>query len=374
MSGIYIHVPYCKQKCYYCDFYMVGTQLTREQYVTALLLEIEQRHNYLTTSPNTLYFGGGTPSLLSQSELSSIFNQLNKYFNLSELKEITIEANPDDLNSVYIKSLLNIGFNRISIGVQSFSDSHLKFMHRSHNGNTAKNAVTLAADIGFNNITLDLIYGIPNLSMAEWENNLNIALNLPIKHLSAYHLGIEQGTVFYKFKSKGKLKEIDEQQSINQFEMLQNITKQQGWEHYEISNFAKPNCYSKHNTGYWTNKQYIGFGPSAHSYNLNSRQWNISNVFKYIENINNNNYFEIEQLSQTNKLNEYIITSLRTSWGLNLHNITQNFGSYYTNIIITNAQNYIQSKHIIKAGNILKLSATGMFISDKIFEHLIFNY
>jgi oxygen-independent coproporphyrinogen-3 oxidase len=350
---------------------MVGTLQSRQQYVEALIKEITIRRNYISTLPRTLYFGGGTPTLLTETELFAIFNELHRSFDLSQLEEVTIEANPEDISPVYLKMLRQFGINRISIGIQSFFDDDLKFMNRTHTPKKAQKAVIMAANHGFDNITVDLIYGLPNLTMERWQHNLNEIIKLPIQHFSAYHLGIEEGTVLYKRHKQGRLKEIDENLSVAQFKMLHSFMESNGWEHYEISNFAKPGYYSKHNSAYWKGLPYLGLGPSAHSYNGNSRQWNLSNVFKYIENIDKAEFFEIEQLSEKDKINDYIITSLRTAWGLDLNFVSKTFGIQYATQIKNSALPFIQTGYLIESSSTLRLSVDGMFISDKIFGELM---
>lgn len=372
MSGIYIHIPFCRQKCYYCDFYKtVNTTLTKP-FLQALKSEILQRKNYLTSPVITIYFGGGTPSVLSEKELVDILLFLKKEFKVSDDVEITFEANPDDLTSDYLKSIHSAGINRLSVGIQSFNNNFLKKMNRRHNANQAVDCIEDAVKIGINNISVDLIYGLPELTQKEWQASLKQVFNLPVQHLSAYHLTYHEGTAFYTWLKKGTLKELKETDSILQFETLINETRKHGFEQYEISNFAKNKLYSNHNKSYWLGTDYLGLGPSAHSFNGSSRRWNVSHVESYIKAlINNQNYFEEEILSDNEKYNEYILTRIRTIWGVSVDVIQKNFGDEKANNFIKNIQKYINAKLVIEKNKQFTLTEKGLFISDEIMAELM---
>ena len=372
MAGIYIHIPFCNKKCYYCDFYSIAALSKKPVFINALLHEIELRKNYLSQKKiQTIYFGGGTPSVLSSYELQKVLHQITKYYKITDNVEITLEVNPDDLNKYYLKEIKSIGINRLSIGIQSFNNEVLKFLNRRHNAGQAINSVNLAKSSGFNNISIDLIYGIPNMDIYEWEKTLEKAIKLNIEHISAYHLTIEKNTVFGKMKKQGKLKEVNEELSWEQFNMLIDVLKNAGFEHYEISNFAKNKYYSKHNTSYWQQKEYLGLGPSAHSYNLNSRQWNISDVNKYVSFINLNKIAFIKEiLTNKEKYNEYMITGLRTMWGIDINYIQQQFGEEYSNYLYKIVDK-MPSDLFIKKFPEVTLSRKGLFQCDAIISKLI---
>ncbi|NLO01579.1 MAG: radical SAM family heme chaperone HemW, partial [Bacteroidales bacterium] len=328
MAGIYIHIPFCRQKCYYCDFYKTDKLNYLSEFLTALKKEISQQNNYLPGEfIDTIYIGGGTPSLLKEPEITSIFSSLNKYFKILPQAEITFEANPDDLDPACLAMLKRSGINRLSIGIQSFQEKHLKMMNRRHTAQQAVDSVINAKNSGFNNISVDLIYGIPGLTTDQWKDNLQKTFELPADHLSAYHLTYHEGTIFYNLLKRGKLHELSENDSFDQFTTLINKAGLAGFEQYEISNFAKNGMYSKHNTAYWTGKPYLGLGPSAHSFNGSSRKWNMSDLEKYIKLINEDEItFEEEHLTLNDKYNEFILTNLRTKWGVSLLTISEKFG------------------------------------------------
>jgi oxygen-independent coproporphyrinogen-3 oxidase len=279
MAGVYIHIPFCKKLCFYCDFYHVITPENNSTYINALLSEISFRREYLGNETiSTIYIGGGTPSVFSVKELETILNKVHKQFRVEKNCEITIELNPDDVNLFYLNDLRNIGVNRISLGIQSWRDSDLKMLNRRHDSAQAAGALKNAFKAGFENVTIDLIYGIPGMSSAEWASNLDYSFAFDIKHLSAYHLTIEPGTVFGKMLRKGLIKEIEEEESTYLFNILIEKAEKEGFIHYEISNFGKPGYFSIHNSNYWKQVNYIGLGPSAHSFNGYSRQWNLSDL------------------------------------------------------------------------------------------------
>jgi oxygen-independent coproporphyrinogen-3 oxidase len=372
MAGIYIHIPFCKQACNYCDFHFSTSLKNKEAFLDALKKEIELQKNYLGTKKiNTIYLGGGTPSILNQVELMQIFDTIDKHFEISKDAEITLEANPDDLTKNKIKELKNTPINRFSIGIQSFYDEDLKLMNRAHNSQEAISAVKGAQDSGFENITIDLIYGIPNLTEHRWRNNLQNAFLLDVKHISAYCLTVEPKTVLaHQVKTK-QIKNVDEQQSSEQFEIMLEAMKQQGFIQYEISNFCKDNYYSKHNSNYWLKENYLGLGPSAHSYNGTTRQWNISNNALYIKGVEENKFnFELEELTDSQRYNEYILTSLRTIWGTSLDIISSSYGNDYQTYCLKETEKYILSEDIKIEANKLFLTDKGKLIADKIASDL----
>ncbi len=292
MAGIYIHIPFCKKLCFYCDFYHVISKSDNSAFIEALIKEAALRKDYLENETvSTIYFGGGTPSVFSLKDLGIILNHLYKIFRVSENCELTIEINPDDVRSDYLEGLRKLNINRISLGIQSWRDSDLKMLNRRHDSAQAVKALKDTFDAGFNNVTIDLIYGIPGLSLKAWESNLDFSFSFDIKHLSAYHLTIEPGTVFGKMLEKGTIKEIDECDSAAQFNKLIEKAESEGFIQYEISNFGKTGYFSIHNSNYWKQVSYLGLGPSAHSFNGYSRQWNVRDLKGYIFSINNGKYF-----------------------------------------------------------------------------------
>lgn len=375
MAGIYVHIPFCHTKCAYCDFYKVTNRHLKSQYLTSVLKELELRKDYLQNEEvNTIYFGGGTPSVFSVRELKKIIDSIFLNFKINNNCEITLEANPDDLFNDYIIALSDIQINRLSIGVQSFFDEDLKFMGRRHSSNQAIRSIEESYNTGFDNISIDLIYGLPGLSEKRWAENLNILFSLPVIHLSAYHLTYHKGTKFYNLRQKGLLKELSEDESVNQYEMLIKKTKINEFVQYEISNFAKNNAFSIHNKSYWFQKKYLGIGPSAHSYNCNSRQWNISDLNKYISKLNNGLlFYEIEYLNDYLKINEYIMTSLRTMWGVSKEYIKENFGKERLDSLNNTIQKYAENGLIIDKSDSYILTSKGLFISDNIISELMIN-
>lgn len=345
----------------------------KEPFLTALLKEMEMRKGYLNGEAiETIYLGGGTPSQLSAGDLHRIFDKIYDLFPIKEEVEVTLEANPDDMTPDYVTSLRGLPVNRISIGVQSFDDSDLVFLQRRHDREQAIRAVSLCKENGLDNISIDLIYGLPGQTPETWGRNIEDALCLEIPHLSAYHLIYEEGTKLYQLKEAGKVKPIDEEVSISLFSMLIERLTEVGYIHYEISNFAYPNKFSSHNSSYWTGKQYLGIGPSAHSYNIESRQWNVSSLVHYIKGITANSpEVEIEMLNIPNKYNDYIITGLRTMWGISLSYILTNFGEKMQDYCLEQAIPFINRGMILYSNDKLLLSRDGLFISDGIMSELL---
>ncbi len=373
MAGIYIHIPFCRQKCYYCDFYKTVNTSLQQKFLSGLKAEAKVRKNYLRNEQvETIYFGGGTPSVLTPVEISELLQFLSAEFEVSALAEITLEANPDDLTIEYLKGIKAAGINRLSIGIQSFQDEHLKRMNRRHNSAEAIRVVENAADLGFSNISIDLIYGLPHLSESDWEESLHRAMHLPVQHISAYHLTYHEGTPFYTWLKKGTLKEISEKDSVQQFNALLDKAAENGFEQYEISNFAKNQLYSRHNTAYWMGVKYLGLGPSAHSFNGDSRRWNVSHVEQYIKALDSRiRYFEEEILSENDSFNELILTRIRTKWGVSLSDVNQRFGSKKENYLREQIQKYIKTGMVQLNDGIITLSRKGLFISDEIMADLI---
>ncbi|MEE0889210.1 MAG: radical SAM family heme chaperone HemW [Bacteroidales bacterium] len=328
MAGIYIHIPYCSQKCIYCNFYSIATKKSKDNYIRAIIKEIEKRHTYLTTPIKTLYFGGGTPTCLNKEQITQIIFALKENFDLSLLEEVTIEANPEDANPEFLEHLLNLGFNRISYGIQSFNDDDLNLLNRRHNSETAINAIELSRKVGFSNISFDLMFNLPNMTLEKWEKNLEKAIELNPEHLSCYSLTLEEGTMLDKLVKKKIISLISENNSVIQFNKTKSYLEQAGFEHYEISNYCKPGFKSKHNSAYWKAEEYIGLGAAAHSFNISSRSWNPENIEEYISNINNNISPFTEILSEEDKYNEYIMLSLRTKEGIDEKYIENNFPQY----------------------------------------------
>jgi oxygen-independent coproporphyrinogen-3 oxidase len=319
MAGIYVHIPFCKKRCSYCDFHFSTTFSSyREKLIAAICLELEMRKTELNDIPvETVYFGGGTPSLLTKDELFDILHAVRAHYHLVEIPEITFEVNPDDATEENLLAWKEIGINRLSIGLQSFQESDLTWMNRSHSTQQGETAVRLAQAHGFDNISIDLIYGLPDLSNEQWLSHLKRALDLKVQHISSYCLTIEPKTALNHFVAKGKLSRPTEDQQSEQFDLLVSTLGQAGFEQYEISNFAKDQLYAKHNSAYWNFTPYLGVGPSAHSFDGIQRRWNVANNTKYYQQIGKNqDWFEVEILSVSEKWNEYFLTGLRTKWGV----------------------------------------------------------
>ncbi len=375
MSGIYLHIPFCKQACFYCDFHFSTSLNQKDAFLQALSTEIKLRNSYLDKHDKieTIYFGGGTPSLLSEQELMSIFDLIYAEFNVSNNAEITLEANPEDLSSAKIKAFKNTPINRFSIGIQSFLEQDLKFMNRAHTAARAEYAVKASQDLGFENISIDLIYGTPTLEDENWKQNLAKAFELSIKHISAYCLTVEEKTALHHFIVSGKVKNLDEEKSARQFEILLEAMKANDFIQYEISNFCQPGFFSQHNSNYWKRKKYIGFGPSAHSYNGATRQWNVKNNSLYIKALSEKELnFEQEKLSLAQNYNEYVMTSLRTMWGIDLNTIESDFGATFLAYIKKEAQPYLLTNHILEKENQYFLTENGKLLADKISSDLFF--
>ena len=374
MAGIYIHIPFCKQRCTYCDFYTQVAPQMIPDLVNALCREMEIRSDYNQHAiVDTIYFGGGTPSLLSAAQFDLIFSALFSYFSVAPDAEITFEANPDDLSPEFFAEIRKLPFNRISMGIQSFDNNDLKAINRRHSAEQAVDAVRYAREAGFKNISIDLIYGLPGQSIEAWEKQLDKGLSLQPEHISVYGLTYEKGTKLWKQREKGLIEVVDEDKMIEMYEMLIDKTAQEGFEAYEISNFAKPGHRSRHNSAYWKLTPYTGLGPSAHSFDGISRQWNISSTRKYIDAMQEGNlFFEKEELNDTDKFNDFIMISLRTREGLHFETMKQHFDNKFIDYLNNSAQRYIDSEHIISENKRLFLSLKGIHISDAIISDLMY--
>ena len=377
MSGIYIHIPFCKQACHYCDFHFSTSLKKKDALVLALVKELELRKDeFKNEFVETIYFGGGTPSLLTNDQLSLLIDSVYKNYKVSKNPEITLEANPDDLVSVRAQSrtifedYLNLGINRLSIGIQSFFEADLKLMNRAHNADEAKNCLKEAIKY-FDNISLDLIYGIPGLSNKRWIENIDTALSYNIPHISSYALTVEPKTALESFIKKGIIQNVDDDLAQQQFHILIEKLEAQGFVHYELSNFGKPNYFSRNNSAYWQGKHYLGIGPSAHSFNGKERGWNVRNNAKYIKALQENKVpMEIETLSKTDKYNEYVMTGLRTIWGVSIEKVERDFGLNYKNYLLEQATIHLKNDLLYLDDNKLLVTKKGKFLSDGIASDL----
>jgi oxygen-independent coproporphyrinogen-3 oxidase len=373
MAGIYIHIPFCKKLCFYCDFYHIISLKDNRAFIDALHKEASLRKDYLGTEiVSTIYFGGGTPSVFSIEEIGLILDRIKSTFIVNDECEITIELNPDDVHPAYLESLKHLNINRISLGIQSWRDSDLKMLNRRHDSAQAVKALNDTLNAGFKNVTIDLIYGIPGMERKDWESNLDFTFSFDIKHLSAYHLTIEKGTVFGRMLEKGEISEIDEDESAAQFNTLIEKSESAGFIQYEISNFGKPGYFSLHNSNYWKQINYIGLGPSAHSFNGYSRQWNIRDVKGYIKALNTGKeFFESEELNTKTRFNEYIMTSLRTMWGIDLEYVERMFEKEGYDYVINLASKYRNYGMMKQEKNSLVLTNQGKMISDNIISEFM---
>lgn len=375
MAGIYIHIPFCRKACTYCNFHFSTSLSQKEQMLDAIKWELVQEPFYLQGEKiETIYFGGGTPSLLDAEELLGIFDTINRHYDLSNLKECTLEANPDDLNSKYIQSLKATPINRFSIGVQSFFDADLKYMNRAHNAQEADYAIKAAQDAGFEKLTIDLIYGTPGLSNLAWLENLAKVEALSIPHFSAYALTVEEGTALYHNINKKKQSPVDNEQSAQQLELLMQYAPAMGFEQYEISNFACKGQYALHNTNYWKGIPYLGIGPSAHSFDGRNRRSNIANNSLYLKAVLNEKkvVYDVEVLTDVQRLNEYLMTSLRTMWGSSLKKIEVDWGAQALSAIKKASQIFVEKKWLTLENEALLLTNEGKLFADHIASELFF--
>jgi len=378
MSGIYIHIPFCKQACYYCDFHFSTSLKKKDELVKALARELILRKGELQNQTiETIYFGGGTPSLLTIDELRLLIDSIYLNYSVSDNPEITLEANPDDLSKQKLNDLTTSRINRLSIGIQSFFEDDLQSMNRAHSSQEAKQCLEEATK-HFSNITIDLIYGIPNMSIEKWNENLQTTFSFGVNHISSYALTVEPKTALASFIKKGTYPPIDDDLALQHFDLLMAETEQQGFVHYEISNFGKKGYFSKHNTSYWQGKSYLGIGPSAHSFNGKQRSWNVSNNTMYIKSIQDNTLpSKVETLSKQDRYNEYVMTGLRAIWGVSLNKIETDFGIDYKEHLIASAKKFINQELLIiedckteQGISILKPTKKGKFLIDGIASDL----
>ena len=373
MAGIYIHIPFCKRRCIYCDFFSTTQSEKKAEYVHALVRELEIRKDYLDNEEiETIYLGGGTPSQLSQEELEEIFAHIYKVYKVTPDAEITLEANPDDLIPEYVSMLRTLPFNRISMGIQTFQEETLKLLHRRHTAQQAIEAFKRCREAGFQNISIDLMYGLPGETLDTWEQDLQQAINLHPEHISAYHLIYEEGTTLWNLREQNKVEEAEEELSLTLFKTLIERLTKAGYQHYEISNFCLPGLHSRHNSSYWTGKKYLGCGPSAHSFDGTSRQWNVSSLEQYLKGIRTGQLdFEIEELDLYTRYNDFVITSIRTCWGMPLSQLRTNYGETLYNYCLRMAKPHIQQGVLEIKEDTLKLTSEGIFISDGIMSDLL---
>ncbi|MDG1042132.1 MAG: radical SAM family heme chaperone HemW [Flavobacteriaceae bacterium] len=371
MSGIYIHIPFCKKACHYCNFHFSTNQNSKSAFIEAVCRElILRKSEYASDEIQSIYFGGGTPTVLDVTELNTILKTVYKNYKVSETAEITLEANPDDLDLEKIKQLSNTKINRLSIGIQSFHESELSAMNRAHNAEDARKCLELATTY-FDNITIDLMFGMPTMSIQLWRQNLQIAFEFGIKHLSCYSLTVEPKTALEHFIKKGSHPPMDDELAAQHFEVLLEETSAHGLTHYETCSFGHPDYFSKHNTSYWLGKTYMGVGPSAHSFDGSKRSWNVSNNSKYIKALEVDKLpFESEVLSVENRFNEYVMTGLRTIWGISLEKIEADYGVKIKDHLLQNSKKFISSNTLVIEDNHLKITTSGKFLSDGIASDL----
>lgn len=374
MAGLYIHIPFCRHKCHYCNFYSLASTKNFGRLVDALKLEMGQRSSELSEPLDSVYLGGGTPSLLDEKQLMEVMQTVFSHFTVKKDAEITLEANPEDINPHQLEIFKKNHINRLSIGIQSFFDNELQYLNRIHSAKTAIDAVKLAKDKGFHNISIDLIYGLPNATTESWKKNLEQALKLNVPHLSCYALTIEPNTALARFIEKGRMKNVSDELFEHQFELLIEKTKELGYKQYEISNFCLDSYYAIHNTNYWFGEKYLGIGPSAHSYDGETRQWNVAHLKNYIDSVNSGKVLtEYESLSAISKYNEYIMTRLRTFWGVSISEIQNMFGDEIKDHFMFSISKYINSGHLNKSGDTILLTKKGKFVSDGIIADLFYD-
>lgn len=374
MAGIYIHVPFCSKRCTYCDFFSSTNMQNKETYVDSVVKELELRKEYLSGEGiGTIYFGGGTPSQLDIRAFERIFETISRLYQIDEDAEITLEANPDDMTPGYVEGIATLPFNRVSMGVQSFKDEDLHFLNRRHDSRQAFKAIALCKENGFTNLSIDLIYGLPGQSMEDWQFNLAEAIRLDIPHLSSYHLIYEEGTPLFRQLHAGKVKPVIEELSVAMFTELIDTLADAGYEQYEISNFAKNKLYSRHNSSYWKGIKYLGVGPSAHSFDGKTRQWNVSSMTKYFKGIAAGfPDVEMEELDTKTSYNDFIITGLRTMWGVDLHELQKLYGEELLTYCMKQAAPHLKNGLLVNADSVLKLTRQGIFISDGIMSDLLY--
>lgn len=374
MAGIYLHIPFCKTRCIYCDFYSTTRNDLRQRYVRALCRELALRRDYLRgATVETVYFGGGTPSQLTEKDFESIFQTLQDVYGLEHAREITLEANPDDLTDDYVQLLRHFPFNRISMGIQTFDEQTLQLLQRRHTATQAIEAVQRCRQAGFNNLSIDLIYGLPGETEEKWKHDLQEAVSLHPEHISAYHLTYEEGTPLYRLREMHRVNEVNEEDSLRFFTLLVQTLREAGYVHYEISNFCLPGHHARHNTAYWQGIPYLGCGPSAHSFDTHNREWNTASLETYIEGMRQDKrYFETEALDDNTRYNEYVMTGLRTRWGISLEKISTDFGVRKLNYLRQMALPHIQRGKLVEKDGNLRLTEEGIFTSDDILSDLMY--
>jgi len=373
MAGIYIHIPFCKQRCTYCDFYTEVAPQFIPGLIDSIVRELELRKDYLQNSPiNTIYFGGGTPSILKKEQFLLIFEAIDRLYSVAKDAEITFEANPDDLTRDFLASLQSLPFNRMSIGIQSFDDQDLKRINRRHTSRQAIDAVKNAQQAGFGNISIDLIYGLPFQTLESWGNQIDTALSLQIQHISAYGLTYEEGTALWKQCENGEIETVDDLVMNEMYLILLEKIKAKGFEAYEISNFALPGCRSRHNSSYWKQEPYLGIGPSAHSYDVTSRQWNIASITDYIKTINiGSGFYEREELTLYDRYNDFVMVSLRTSEGIDMQLLETEFGADLAAYCLRNIKTFMDSEQVYYSDGKFRLTPDGIQISNLILIQLM---
>lgn len=374
MAGLYIHVPFCKQRCSYCDFYTQTDTRLRTDYLRAVRRELAERAHELNDEPvETIYFGGGTPSQLTGEELNAIFRTISAHYDTSACREITLEANPDDITEDYLHALrTDLPFNRISLGVQSFDDTDLSRLNRRHDAHGAIRAVHRCLDAGFTDLSIDLIYGLPGQTTVAWGSNLDVAFRLGVTHLSAYHLTYEAGTPLHRQLCRGDVHAVDEDTSVRLYRLLTERAAAEGWAHYEVSNFCLPGRFARHNTAYWTGAKYLGIGPAAHSYDGQSRRWNVASIQDYVAGIMAGKpHYEREVTDSDMRYNEYLMTRLRTMWGVRLSVIRDTFGESRLAHFLRHAAPYLTSGQLVRQqDDTVRLTEDALFVSDGIISEL----
>ena len=373
MAGIYLHIPFCKRRCIYCDFFSTTQSERKTAYVHTLCNELEMRKEYLEgENIETIYLGGGTPSQLDKEDFEFIFSYIYKNYSISDTPEITLEANPDDLTPEYIAMLRTLPFNRLSMGIQTFNESILKLLQRRHSARQAIEAFQNCRASGFQNISIDLMYGLPSETLASWKEDLEQAVDLHPEHISAYHLIYEEGTALWRLREQHKVEEADEDLSVSLFCALIDRLSAAGYEHYEISNFCLPDLHSRHNSSYWMEKKYLGCGPSAHSYNGISRQWNVASLDEYMKGISAGTpVFEIEELDLYTRYNDFVITRIRTKWGMPLSKLRNEFGEELYDYCLRMATPHLNQGTLELVNDVLRLTRKGIFISDGIMSDML---
>ena len=373
MAGIYIHIPFCKRRCIYCDFFSTTQSEKKSAYVRAVCRELEMRKDYLEGEDiETIYLGGGTPSQLLREELEEIFNHIYKVYPVREDAEITLEANPDDLTPGYVAMLRHLPINRISMGIQTFQEETLKLLHRRHTATQAIEAFRRCREAGFQNISIDLMYGLPGETLETWKEDLQQSIALRPEHISAYHLIYEEDTVLWKLREQHQVEEADEDLSVSLFSTLIEQLSEAGYQHYEISNFCLPGLHSRHNSSYWTGKKYLGCGPSAHSFNGVSRQWNVASLDDYLKGVEGGQLdYEVEELDLYTRYNDFVLTSIRTCWGMPLSTLRSDFGEELYRYCLRMAKPHLDQGVLEKSEDVLKLTRKGIFVSDGIMSDLM---